>query len=131
MSGEANKKLVLDAWEAFWRGDIESGLACFADDATWTVPGLMKTSGIKRGKDEIRRFREGILGIFSELDRRLVALHAGEDVVILESAVTSRLKDGKAYENAACSVWEIRGGKVREVREYLDTAKAQAVNDVV
>jgi ketosteroid isomerase-like protein len=131
MSGDANKKLVRDAWEAFWRGDIEAGLACFADDAAWTVPGLMKTSGVKRGKDEIRRFRKGILDIFSELERRLVGLYASGDFVILESAVTGRLKNGKTYENAACSVWEIRDGKIREVREYLDTAKAQAVNDVV
>ena len=90
MSGESNKKLVHEAWEAFWRGDIEAGLACFADDATWTVPGLMKTSGVKRGKDEIRRFREGILNIFSELDRRLVGLYASGDFVILEAAVRGR-----------------------------------------
>ena len=131
MSGEANKKLVRDAWDAFWRGDIEAGLTCFADDASWVVPGPMKTSGVKRGKEEIRRFRHGNLNIFAELDRKLVGIYADGDCVILESAVAGRLKNGRPYENAGCAVWEIRNGKVRQVREYLDTARAKAVNDVV
>ena len=128
MSEEANKKLVRDTWEAFWRGEIETGLAHFADDATWAVPGRMKASGIKRGKDEIRRFREGNLTVFAELDRTIVGLYADGDFVILETSVVARLKSGKRYENAACTVYEVRGGKIRGVREYLDTAKAEAVD---
>ena len=68
---EANKSLVYDTWQAFWRGDIEAGLANFADDATWLVPGRLKASGIKRGKEEIRRFRESNLTVFAALDRKV------------------------------------------------------------
>lgn len=131
MTGAANKKLVRETWEAFWRGDVEAGLLNMSDDVTWLIPGTMKTSGLKRGKAEVGRFRRQNLDIFTELERKIVGLYADGGTVILEVAASGRLKNGKAYENAGCVVWEIENGKILRVREYLDTAKAAAINEVL
>jgi ketosteroid isomerase-like protein len=101
-----------------------------SDDVTWLIPGNMKTSGVKRGKADVGRFRRQNLDIFAELKREIVGLYADGGTVILEVAASGRLKNGKAYENAGCVVWEIENGKIQRVREYLDTAKAEAINEV-
>jgi uncharacterized protein len=130
MTGAANKNLVRETWEAFWRGDIEAGLVNMADDVTWFIPGTMRTSGLKRGKAEVGKFRRNNLDLFIELQRKVVGLYADGATVILEVAASGRLKNGKVYENAGCVVWEIENGKIQRVREYVDTAKAAAVNEV-
>jgi ketosteroid isomerase-like protein len=101
-----------------------------ADDVTWFIPGNMKTSGLKRGKAEVGKFRHNNLDIFLELQRNVVGLYAEGATVVLEVAASGRLKNGKAYENAGCVVWEIENGKIQRVREYIDTAKAAAINAV-
>jgi ketosteroid isomerase-like protein len=35
------------------------------------------------------------------------------------------LANGKDYENEYCFVFEIESGKIRRVREYVDTQKAK------
>jgi len=119
--------LVLETWHAFWRGEVEAGLRNFAPDATWLVPGSMPASGLKRGREEIGRFRHGNLDIFAELTREVVAVHAAEDCVTLEVQARGTLRDGRPYENSGCVVWELEDGKIRTVREYVDTHKAMAI----
>jgi uncharacterized protein len=130
MTSEINKRLVRETWQAFWRGDVEAGLLNMADDVTWFIPGNMKTSGLKRGKAEVGKFRHNNLDIFLELQRNVVGLYAEGATVVLEVAASGRLKNGNAYENAGCVVWEIENGKIQRVREYIDTAKAAAINEV-
>ncbi|MER5389020.1 hypothetical protein [Saccharopolyspora sp. NPDC002686] len=48
---------------------------------------------------------------------------AGERVVV-EAAVAATLANGDPYDNDYCFVVELRGGLVRRVREYTDTARA-------
>jgi len=128
MDAERNKKLVKDTWEAFWRGDIDAGLANMSDDITWFTPGTMALSGLKRGKDAMRQFRFGEFDIFLELRRHVVGLHADGNTVILEVEAEGRLKNGEPYENAGCVIWEVDDGKITRVRQYVDTQKALAIN---
>jgi ketosteroid isomerase-like protein len=123
-----NKKLVKDTWDAFWRGNIEAGVANMADDIAWFTPGAMAMSGWKRGKDEIRKFRFTELDIFLELNRNVIGLYGDGNTVILEVKAEGRLKNGEPYENAGCVVWEIENGKIARVRQYVDTYKAMAIN---
>jgi ketosteroid isomerase-like protein len=122
-----NAEMVLESWSAFWRGEVEAGLAHFAEDATWLVPGTLPASGLKRGHAEIGRFRHGNLAIFTWLDRQVVGVHEAGDVVVLEVQARGELRDGRAYENAGCVVWVLQGGKIQAVREYVDTQKATMI----
>jgi ketosteroid isomerase-like protein len=122
-----NKKLVLDTWQAFHRGDVEAGLANMTQDVTWFAPGSGKLSGLKDGKDAVRRFRLGLRMPFAELHLNMRGLYADGDTVVMELSSRGRLSNGQPYENAGVTVWEIRDGKIAHVREYADTQKALAL----
>jgi ketosteroid isomerase-like protein len=131
-----NKKLVLDTWLAFWRGDVEAGLANMTDDVTWFNPTSLKVGGMINGKDALRKFRKtvephGSYNIFLELHTRIVGIYGDGNTVVLEDTGAGRLKNGQAYENETVKVVEIENGKIKHVREYADTAKAMAVNALV
>jgi len=131
MSVEDNKKLVMDTWLAFWRGDIEEGVANMTDDIAWFTPGTNQFSGWKRGKDAIRAFRFGELDIFEELKREIIGLYGDGDTVVMEALAVGRLRNGAPYENAGCVVWQIRDGKIHTVRQYVDTQKAAAISTLL
>jgi ketosteroid isomerase-like protein len=122
-----NKKMVFDTWLAFWRGDIEAGLANMADDVTWFIPGTMPTSGMKTGKDGIRKFRQNNLTIFSKQRLDVRGVYGDGNVVVLEVSTVATLANGQPYENAGVTVWDIADGKIQHVREYVDTQKAMAI----
>jgi ketosteroid isomerase-like protein len=58
MSDEENRQIVVDAYAAFGRGDIEAVIDSLAEDVVWTnhsVP-ASPTSGVFHGKDGVRDF---------------------------------------------------------------------------
>jgi ketosteroid isomerase-like protein len=126
-----DKKLVFDTWVAFWRGDVERGLANMTDDVTWLVPGSMKTSGLKDGKDAVRKFRHNNLSLFSEIHTKVVGIYSDGNTVVMEMSSTAKLKNGQPYENAGITVWDMENGKIKRVREYVDTYKAAALNAMI
>jgi ketosteroid isomerase-like protein len=128
MDSEKNKRIVKETWDAFWRGDIEAGVANMSDDITWLAPGSNKMSGLKVGKDAIRQFRFTELGVFRDLQRNVLGLYGDGDTVILEVKAEGHLRNGEPYENAGCVVWQLRDGKIAHVRQYVDTQKAMALN---
>jgi ketosteroid isomerase-like protein len=101
-----------------------------SEDVTWVIPGTLKTSGVKQGKAEVGRLRRQNLDVFVELDRKIVGLYADGNTVIIEAEAKGRLKNGNVYDNAGCSVWEIKDGKICSVREYVDTMKAAALSEL-
>ena len=128
---ERNKKIVKDTWDAFWRGDIDAGVANMSDDIEWFAPGANAMSGVKRGKDEIRKFRFTELNVFLELKRTVIGLYGDGNTVIMEAKAEGKLANGDPYDNAACVIWVIENGKVVRVRQYADTQKAMAINKVL
>jgi uncharacterized protein len=127
MGAAENKKLVRETWDAFWRGDIEAGLANMWDDITWTVADAGPLGGPKSGKEEMGRFRRLLLNSV-ELKREVIGLHGDGNTVVMEVVGRGRLKNGQPYENAAVTIWEVEEGKIRRVREYVfDIRKALAV----
>jgi ketosteroid isomerase-like protein len=128
MDAATNKKIVKDTWDAFWRGDIEAGVANMSDDIAWFTPGANAMAGWKRGKDAIRQFRFNELGVFRELKRDVIGIYGDGDTVIMEVKATGRLNNGEPYDNAGCVVWVLENGKIKQVRQYVDTQKAMAIS---
>ena len=123
-----NEMLVLDTWKAFLRGDVKSAFANLTDDATWTIPGLSELSGVKRGKAEIVGFLRVVAQAFPKgLRSEIKKVHSTDEAVILELTNRSETADGRPYENDYCFVFEVGGGKVRAIREYVDTERAAAI----
>jgi hypothetical protein len=125
---ETNEKLVLDTWNAFLRGDIKAAFANLADDATWTLPGLSELAGVHRGKDAILVFLRTVAQAFPKgLRSEIRKVHSTPSAVIVELTNRSETAAGRPYENEYCFVFDVEGGKIRAIREYVDTEKAAAI----
>jgi uncharacterized protein len=127
MSVEANKQMVTDTWRAFVKGDIKAAFANMSDEISWLIPGnLSNLSGLRKGKPAILEFARNAAKTFPDgLQTQINRVYGDGDTVILELTNRGKLANGRDYENEYCFVFELEGGKIRRVREYVDTQKAK------
>jgi len=126
-----NKQIVLDTWRAFWRDDIDTGLANMAPDVHWWNAGDGPLGSNLHGHEAIRRARVRELDFFQDLQRTVIGFHAAGDSVIMEARAAGHLRDGTPYVNEACVVYDLHQGKILRVRHYVDTKKADAVRQML
>jgi hypothetical protein len=130
MTPVLTRNLILDYVDALQRGDGDEVAACFAPDATWDVPGDLPISGRHAGRDAILG---GLVGaVMARLDPAslrfdVTSLTTEADRGVLEYTIRARTRHGRAYENAYLAIFEVRGGLIAAVREYLDTQRAARV----
>ncbi|MCT2589764.1 nuclear transport factor 2 family protein [Streptomyces sp. N2-109] len=124
---------VRRAWRAFASSDAEQIAACFTEDAQWLAPAGNATA-VALGVPSHMKSREAIVRFltldFPRLFTEEVAVsfrgfHAvGDgDVVVVEEAMEATLSNGNRYSNDYCFIFELRGGLIHRVREYMDTAR--------
>jgi ketosteroid isomerase-like protein len=125
MSAEQNAELVRNFWQDIIGGRIDAALANTSDEVSWLIPGnVPNVSGLKRGKDEVRKFVGGIGQAFPQgLRTEISKTHVAGDTVIVELTNRGKAFNGKDYENEYCFVFELEGGKIRRIREYVDMHK--------
>jgi uncharacterized protein len=104
---------------------IEAALTNMSEDLSWLIPGnVPNVSGLRRGKEEVRKFVSGIGQAFPQgLQTEIRKTHAAGDAVIVELTNRGRAFNGKDYENEYCFVFELENGKIRRIREYVDMHK--------
>ena len=129
MTNEQKKELVTKTWTAFGKGDVKAAFANMSDSVSWLVPGSTpNVSGLKRGKDEILKFMAGVGNVFPEgLQSEIRRTYCDGDAVILELTNRGKVSNGKNYENEYCFIFELEDGKIRRIREYVDTQKAKEI----
>jgi len=127
MGIEANKEFVVSTWNAFVKGDLKAAFANMSDEISWLIPGnLSELSGLRKGKAEILNFARSASKIFPNgLKCEIRRVYGDGDTVIIELTNRGKLFNGKDYENEYCFVFEVENGKVRRVREYVDTQKVK------
>jgi len=127
MANEANKELVKTTWLALLGGDRERALANIADDVTWWIAGVMDgVSGTKKGKGAVEGFLGTVTQAFPQgLKTEIKKVHGDGDTVVVELVNRGTSALGKPYENEYCFVFELGGGKIRAIREYVDLEKAR------
>ena len=126
MDAAENKKHVFDYLDAIRRGDHASAIEAFHEDATWTTPPTLPWPGVFRGRKAI--FEEYFAvdkGLFttgmSSYDLETRNAVAAGDCVVIEMRHRAEGLNGKRYETDHCLVFELRGGKIQAVREYIDS----------
>ena len=126
-SVEDNKRITRRFFECLSQGDTKSVLDLYADDATVWTAGSLAFSG-RRSKQEVAPLMEGILSAFPEgLRFTIHGMTVEGDRVAVEAESHGRHASGKLYNNLYHFLLVVRGGKVREFKEYLDTKLAHEI----
>ncbi len=120
------KSVVVRYVEAVAKGDLDTIVASFAEDATWTYPGDVPLSGTWKGRDVIiNDFLGGATGsLFPPGEPpviELVGAIAEGDQVVAEWTARGMAATGRFYDNACLGVFTVRDGRIVAVREYTDT----------
>ena len=123
MGVQENVQIVKDAYAAFGRGDIQGLLALLAEDIEWVSPGgALPPADTYRGPAAVAGFFQKLSGTveFSSFEpREFVA--EGDRVLVL-GFDSGRVKaTNRTFEGHWVMAFTVRNGKVRSVREYLDT----------
>ena len=130
MTTPTAKETVLNAWQTFRTRDTNLIAALFAPDAEWIAPARNATAialdhtDHMIGADAIARFISTEMHrLFSEIDITFRAVHADGNSVIVEERMRATLPGGRAYDNDYCFVFVVEDGRIKQVREYMDTRK--------
>lgn len=125
----ANKALVARFFETFSSGDVPAIVAAMAPDGTWWVSGKL----------------DGMSGTYTAagLAPLLVGANAGYkagalqitptgmiaegDKVAVEAKGFAEMLDGRKYDTQYHFLITVRGGRIGEVREYMDTQHAKEI----
>ncbi len=123
MSTNANRQLMKDIFAELSKGNDAPFVEAMAEDMRWTWMGSgrwSKTFGGKRAVlDELwSAVRRTLAPPYKVVARRLIA---EGDHVVVEAQGHNTTPDGRQYHNNYCWVCRIADGKIRELREYMDT----------
>jgi ketosteroid isomerase-like protein len=126
MSPAENQERILAYLDAIRRGDHPAAYEAFAENATWTTPPTLPWPGVFHGRKAI--FEEYFAvdkGLFTtgtssyDLETRNVV--AAGNCVVIEMRHRAEGLNGKRYETDHCLVFELEGGLIQAVREYVDS----------
>jgi len=127
MGVEANKKIARELVEALARADTKGALDLYADDFQLWTPGNLPFSGVHT-REEIAALMDGVLGAFPEgLSFTITGMTAEDDRVAVEVESRGLHTSGALYQNRYHFLLVIRDGKIRRLKEYMDTLHAREV----
>jgi ketosteroid isomerase-like protein len=129
MNAAENKKLVQQVYTDAANRSGTTFYDNLADDACWIVTGQYSWSHRFEGRDAIMN---GLMGHFRSLfaERpRTVAFNfiADGEYVAVEARGDNLTKSGLRYDNQYCMVFRIENGKIKEIKEYCDSALVERV----
>jgi ketosteroid isomerase-like protein len=132
------KQTVMALYSAYATGDAEEISHWLHDEVVWTAPagnatqvalgiGRPEDAGLPRGANDLDRdaivafMAYNFARFFGGVENSFRTVVADGDVVVVEHTLSATLPNGRSYVNDYCFVYELRGGKVWRIREYMDT----------
>lgn len=116
-----NKALIHKYMELVATGDMDAALELAADDATFWHP----MSGVQ-GKQELREAFKQLGALMRSFSSKVVTMTAEADRVSVEVEAQAETASGSLYQNQYHFMFVVRDGKIRESREYVDSAPVKA-----
>jgi ketosteroid isomerase-like protein len=121
MSDEENRQIVVDAYAAFGRGDIEAVIDSLAEDVVWTNHSFpaSPTSGVFHGKDGVRDFFTVVADTLdiSKFDVRTIVAEGDVVVVWVDYLATIR-SNGKTIDGPLVHWMTLHNGKLATFDEF-------------
>ena len=124
------KQAAIAAWQAFSSRDPDRIRAVLTEGAKWIAPPDNATQLMLGLDRDFTESREGIIAFLTKHFRRgfldgakfeFTKVIAEGDTVMFEQRMSGVACNQKFYDNRYCWVFEMEGGRVREMREYMDT----------
>lgn len=127
MTNEAHKDAVRTYFKAMGAGDVDLFRSVISDDYVAIISGQSNISGTLT-YDQVLAFVGGVPKMTKGgFNFDIVSLTAEDDRVASESNGQSTLSNDAEYNNQYIHLFRFRDGKIREVREYMDTTLAEKV----
>ena len=106
-----------------------TGRALFTDDVRWRIPkgAIEPFGGTHQGAEKVVAMMLGAVGesfVAGSQHFEILTTLVGEDVVCCETEMTARAPDGRDYRNDYTFFFELRDGRICEIREHVDTRYA-------
>jgi ketosteroid isomerase-like protein len=129
---EQSKARVIEAWQVFKTRDPERIAAVFTEDAEWLAPPGNATAVALGGSHHIvgrapitQFLATEMYRLFRDIQIEFRGVHADGDTVIVEERMQATLPNGTHYDNDYCFLFELADGRIRRVREYMDTQRGK------
>jgi ketosteroid isomerase-like protein len=122
-----NKAVVTDFLSTFSTGDVPAILSRMHDQGAWWVSGSIEGMSGLYTKEQLGALLNGVVEIYETGALKITptSMISEGDVVAVEAESFARLTTGKVYNNRYHFRFTVQDGKVKEVREYMDTKHAQ------
>jgi uncharacterized protein len=129
MSAAENKQLVQQIYVDSASRSGTTFADNLAEDAVWVVTGQYSWSHEFAGRDAIQNGLMGHFRSFFEGRPRTVAFNfiAEGDYVVVEAKGDNVTRAGQRYDNQYCMVWRIENGRIKQIKEYCDSALVERV----
>ena len=127
---QANRRIAESFYQRFDADDIAGALDLMADDLVFWIagkPGANPTAGLHTKAEMADIFRRMTARLKGGLRMKVKQVTAEGDRVALEVESHGELANGRVYDQEYHALMTIRGGKIAQVREYMDTQHVQDV----
>lgn len=124
MSAATNKALIQQVYTDAANRSGSTFVDSIADDVRWVVTGQYSWSRTFEGREAVLN---GLMGHFRSLfaERPRTVAHnfiAEGDYVVVEAKGDNVTRTGVRYDNDYCMVWRVESGRIKEIKEYCDSA---------
>jgi hypothetical protein len=128
MTAAGNKAIIAEVFDGLSRADGRAFFDAMADDIVWIIEGQCRYSRRYEGKAAIQNELAPALfaNFASDYCNHADAIIAEDDRVVVLARGEVKTVRGEDYNNSYCFVLTMHGGKIVELREYMDTALAEA-----
>jgi uncharacterized protein len=123
----SNTDLVLSFFELMNSRDparMAEAVGLLADDATYWIPGDWPNAGTFTKAQVAEMVKAGTDVFDGQLDISIQGITAEGERVAVEMESNGRFRDGRPYNNSYHWLFVVRGGQIRTIKEYTDTAYA-------
>ena len=129
MTAESHKDHVLRFFQAISGGDEKTLCEMLAEDARWVIPRSAPApfGGTHQGNRKIAGMMvKSVAETFAPGSQTFDVLLMVEEegVVVAEANIKARTPGGDVYDNFYVFIFEFENGRVRELREHVDTIYA-------
>ncbi len=132
------KETVIALYAAYASGDAARITALLHEDVVWVAPagnatqvalglGKPEDAGAPDGGNNLRRglivqfMAHNFSRLFKDVKNEFHSMISEGELVVAEHRLSATLANGRSYVNDYCFAFQVQGGQVVMIREYMDT----------